>query len=196
MLYHYTFNTMLERIHQFPTPFTSNERVQYVGDCGMIMTFSYEDTTQQEDAWVTPVGLDVLAVHVNLSWLLSGMDSKIEPQTIYPERYQALTAILNKEGITDYFPYSHHALKYIMTGQLDLSSFISSQQTETSKLEQLKSSLLEVGVHPRVIWKYGFAKAFILKEQLSCIEQNVQAIQDSENEWALKKLDLLHRFGP
>lgn len=195
MLYHYTFNPMLERIYQFPTPFTSIEKVQYIGDCGMIMSFSYEDTTQQEDAWVNPVGLDVLAVHVNLSWLLSGLDSKIEPQTIYPERYQALTAKLNKEGITDYFPYSHHTLKYIMTGQLDLSSFVSSRQTEPSKLEQLRSSLLEVGVHPRVIWKYGFAKAFILKEQLSSIEQNVQAIQDSENEWALKKQDLLHRFG-
>lgn len=183
-LYHASYNAMLEHVYQFPTPFDCNEKVQYIADRGMIMSFSYEDTTEQQENWINPVGIEILSVHVHLSWLLSGLEgSKIEPQPIYPERYQALTDKLNEVGITDYYPYSQHALKYIMTGELDLSSFRLNEQAEPTRLEQLRSSLLEAGVNPRVVWKYGFAKAFVLKEQPSSVEHNVRAILESENEW-------------
>ncbi|KAG2229085.1 hypothetical protein INT48_005354, partial [Thamnidium elegans] len=195
LLYHYRFNAMLEQVYQFPSPFECNEKVQYIADRGMIMSFSYEDTTEQQDNWINPVGIEILSVHVHLSWLLSGLeDARIETQPVYPERYQALTDKLNKEGITDYYPYSQHALKYIMTGEFDLSSFRSDEQTEPTRLEQLRSSLLEAGVNPRVIWKYGFAKAFILKEQPSSIEHNVRAILESENEWVTNKRHILDQY--
>lgn len=198
VMFHLQYNPSLEQVYRISAPGDNDGKLQYLGDCGMVMSYSYMHPTRQEGTVVpesqgsdntTSIRLQVHSVHVNFSWLLSGMNDKITVQPIYANRYQALSDRLNRERIKKYSLYSQYALGYIMA---DDPVFVSpiTDEIQESQLEKLQSKLKSVGVDPRVVWKYTFAKNFILKNQFIEFDDITKVIQKSEEDWIIRRLEL------
>ncbi|ORZ21330.1 hypothetical protein BCR42DRAFT_407321 [Absidia repens] len=65
-----------------------------------------------------------------------------------------------------------------------------------TRLSRLEHMLECACVNPRMIWKYSFAKSFVLGNgSLLCEEDVVRRIQDSEEEWRLLSRTLKRRLG-
>ncbi|KAI7876963.1 hypothetical protein K492DRAFT_172104 [Lichtheimia hyalospora FSU 10163] len=63
-----------------------------------------------------------------------------------------------------------------------------------TRLSRLQHLLEGSGVDARVLWKYTFAKSYVNGSLLG-EEDVVRRIQDSENEWRLKRISLTRRLG-
>ncbi|KAG1059734.1 hypothetical protein G6F42_028207 [Rhizopus arrhizus] len=64
-----------------------------------------------------------------------------------------------------------------------------------TRLSRLQHMLEGAGVDPQVLWKYTFAKSFVVSSgSLLCEEDVVRRIQDSEEEWRQKKLSLSRKL--
>ncbi|CAO3587971.1 unnamed protein product [Absidia cylindrospora] len=65
-----------------------------------------------------------------------------------------------------------------------------------TRLSRLEHMLECACVNPRMIWKYSFAKSFVVGNgSLLCEEDVVRRIQDSEEEWRLLSRTLKRRLG-
>lgn len=145
------------------------------------------------------VRLRIRSVHATLSWLLSGINPDIAPQSIYIRRYQKLAGVLSAAGVhSNVCAYSEPVLKYIMQANciLSLDDIDAITQSDGySRREQLRFKLRSLGVDPRSIWKYNLAKTFILtNENKRSIDDVAKVIQKSEEEWIVKKLALLRQL--
>lgn len=230
IMFHLNYNPYWEQVYQIPTPGTTGDsnRVRYMGDQGMVMTYSciYPNNNKQQEKvspaaphfhgledsssslddvrepTPSPIRLRVRSVLVNLSWLLAGMNPNISVQPIYANRYQSLDK--QAAGIKKtYSPFSESVLEYIIsfddeqqgtttraTTLLLQNSNI--QEEQDTKLDQLKSKLSSIGIDPRMIWKYTFAKNYILRDQNNIKTEDVaRVIQKSEQDWMMKKVELL-----
>ncbi|KAI9253916.1 hypothetical protein BDA99DRAFT_519332 [Phascolomyces articulosus] len=65
-----------------------------------------------------------------------------------------------------------------------------------TRLSRLQHMLEGAGVDARVLWKYTFAKSYVVGNgSLLGEEDVVRRIQDSEEEWRFKRVSLLRRIG-
>lgn len=65
-----------------------------------------------------------------------------------------------------------------------------------TRLSRLQHMLEGAGVDARVLWKYTFAKSYVVGNgSLVGEEDVVRRIQDSEDEWRLKRISLTRRLG-
>ncbi|CDH53331.1 hypothetical protein RO3G_11382 [Lichtheimia corymbifera JMRC:FSU:9682] len=65
-----------------------------------------------------------------------------------------------------------------------------------TRLSRLQHMLEGAGVDALVLWKYTFAKSYVVGNgSLVGEEDVVRRIQDSENEWRLKRISLTRRLG-
>ena len=65
-----------------------------------------------------------------------------------------------------------------------------------TRLSRLQHMLEGAGVDSRVLWKYTFAKSYVVGNgSLLGEEDVVRRVQDSEEEWRFKRVSLLRRLG-
>ncbi|KAI7847220.1 hypothetical protein BDC45DRAFT_526825 [Circinella umbellata] len=65
-----------------------------------------------------------------------------------------------------------------------------------TRLSRLQHMLEGAGVDARVLWKYTFAKSYVVGNgSLLGEEDVVRRVQDSEEEWRFKRVSLLRRLG-
>ncbi|KAI8075397.1 uncharacterized protein B0P05DRAFT_472845 [Gilbertella persicaria] len=191
ILFHLKYNPFREQIFQLPIPkIKQDKQLQYIGDQGMIMTFSYIFSKSDISH------LHIHSVHVNLSWLISGINPNIQPQLIYEQRYERLAYILSREyGIFSYSTSAPSVLKYILNYQENLPLDVHQEVVQgygrnknndtQARREQLQLALQSQGVDPRVLWKYTFAKNFILTGNSGIDSHSIaRTIYESEKEWA------------
>ncbi|RCI04293.1 hypothetical protein CU098_012406 [Rhizopus stolonifer] len=148
--------------------------------------------------------MDVQWVRVTLDWILSGMDSAISTCQIYEQDFAKLNQMLAKEGCFKYDPLSEPILGHIVhqqcqeTQQLpkSLVNYVHTHSHEChTRLSRLQHMLEGAGVDPQVLWKYTFAKSFVVGNgSLLGEEDVVRRIQDSEEEWCRKKSSLYRRL--
>ncbi|CAO3636315.1 unnamed protein product [Mucor hiemalis] len=212
-LFHLRYNPSLEQIYRIPSPSlrrSNNGRLRYVGDQGMVMCFSYLDPTTDETNVQIPeedntnagfIRIKVHYIHVTISWILAGMNIGVTPQPLYPNRYEALEQLLDVYDIQDYPLYSEPVLEYIMRCEFKDNRSKNGEQSvvvilpiheKKSNLEILQHKLQILGIDPRFIWKYSFAKSFILSG--GNVEDVVKVIQKSEEEWKLKSSAILSQL--
>jgi hypothetical protein len=78
----------------------------------------------------------------------------------------------------------------------DLVNYVHSHTHEChTRLSRLQHMLEGAGVDSQIVWKYSFAKAFVVGNGLLCEEDIVRRIQDSEEEWRKKKATILRKLN-
>lgn len=149
--------------------------------------------------------MDIRWIRVTLDWVLSGMIKSTRKQThIYEASFNKLNDMLRKEGCYKYDPLSEPILDFIIQDQesesaelpADLVNYVHSHTHEChTRLSRLQHMLEGAGVDSQVVWKYTFAKAFVVGNGLLCEEDIVRRIQDSEEEWRKKKKTILRKLN-
>lgn len=196
----------------------------YVGDKSMILSFSYIpplDTTVPNclSRGSSPPApqIQIQWLHVTLDWLISFTQPKIQPTQIYADRYSQLYHTLTHQyGCYKYDELSEPVLAYIIQqgypmhgvtpdnsnkGDGDLpKQLLSYVQEHTheyhTRLSRLQHMLEGCCVNPRMIWKYPFAKSFVVGNgSLLSEEDVVHRIQDLEDEWRSLSRSLKRRLG-
>lgn len=178
--------------------------------------YSYRSIASSSPMPSAPI-MEVKWVRVTLDWVLTGMMKSNIPQSqIYGDTFDALNQSLAKEGCVKYDPLSEPVLKYVvsqqqqqqqqqefegdkaMTGELpeSLLKYVHSHTHEChTRLSRLQHMLEGAGVDAQVVWKYTFAKSYVVGNgSLLGEEDVVRRIQDSEEEWRKKKLSLTRRL--
>lgn len=149
--------------------------------------------------------LRIHSIHANLSWLLSGLNTSIAPEPLYPKRYQVLADTLTSHNFGDKHlcAYSESVLKCIMTMKNDdtmdpeaLSLLLDQPVQEVSWKEALQTKLQSLGIDPRVIYKYTFVKNYMLQQHPPTAKPDdvAKVIQESEEAWVIKKLNLIREL--
>lgn len=167
----------------------------------------------------SPPVMEIKWIRVTLDWVLSGFLSNQQTQQsqIYKESFTHLDDLLAKEGCFKYDPLSEPVLDYIVHQQEDLKNkeaddhgrekeesllpaslvkYVHSHTHEChTRLSRLQHMLEGAGVDAQVLWKYTFAKSYVVGNgSLLGEEDVVRRIQDSEEEWRQKKLSLTRRL--
>jgi hypothetical protein len=166
--------------------------------------YSYRSAASSAPMPTAP-SMDIRWIRVTLDWVLGGMKSSIPSSQIYQESFTLLNQKLAKEGCFKYDPLSEPVLDHIVHQQLDNSSelpaslvkYVHSHTHEChTRLSRLEHMLEGAGVDAQVLWKYTFAKSFVVGNgSLLGEEDVVRRIQDAEEEWRLKKLSLIRRLN-
>ncbi|KAI9474244.1 MAG: hypothetical protein EXX96DRAFT_581139 [Benjaminiella poitrasii] len=149
--------------------------------------------------------MEVQWVRVTMDWVLTGLEPNIKANQIYKDSFDRLDQLLAKEGCYKYDPLSEPILNYIVKQQeykwmIDLpESLLNYVQAHThechTRLSRLQHMLEGAGVDARVLWKYTFAKSFVVGNGSLLVEEDVvRRIQDSEEEWRQKKVSLSRKF--
>ena len=112
--------------------------------------------------------------------------------------------MLAKQGCFKYDPLSEPVLGHIVSQQYNdleelpesLINYVHTHSHEChTRLSRLQHMLEGAGVNPLMLWKYTFAKLFVMGSgSLLCEEDVVRRIQDSEEEWRQKKSNLYNRL--
>ncbi|CAO3669766.1 unnamed protein product [Rhizopus stolonifer] len=142
--------------------------------------------------------LEIKWIRVTLDWVISGLKPSIPTTTqIYENDFIRLNQKLADEGYFKYDPLSEPVLDYIVSQQENgptelpqtLLNFIHSHTHECrTRLSRLQHMLEGSGVDAQVLWKYTFAKSFVVGSGSLLGEEDViRRIQDSEEEWRQKK---------
>ncbi|KAI8391042.1 uncharacterized protein BYT42DRAFT_489168 [Radiomyces spectabilis] len=145
--------------------------------------------------------LEIHHLRVTLGWIVSGMNPKISPTDIYSDRYHHLANCLARHGFYKYDPVSEPVLAYILEDEDDLpASLVKYVQAHThechTRLTRLQHMLEGAGVDARVLWKYTFAKSFVIGNgSLLGEEDVVRRIQDSEDEWRRQRVTLTRKLA-
>lgn len=222
ILFHMHYNPALERVYELP-PWSKPPEEHYVGDKSLILALSYipSSSSSHEETYGYPNSttavpilhhppcIQVRWLRVTLAWILSGMNSEIAPTQIYPERYARLDQALARHGFFKYDPLSEPVLSHIV--DLDSDKFPTADddvphalldyvQTHThechTRLSRLQHMLEGAGVDADVLWKYTFAKSYVVGNgSLLGEEDVVRRIQDSEEEWRVRRQSIMRRFG-
>lgn len=230
-LYHYAYNSSIEKIYELPSWNNSqgNKSTRYLGDKGFILCLSYQQPKINLSPSVSPViaslptsfygyptspaatspippapNLDVKWIRVTLDWVLSGLKPSIPTTQIYEHSFIRLNQLLAKEGCFKYDPLSEPVLDYIIRQQDNskmelpqtLLNFVHTHTHEChTRLSRLQHMLEGAGVDAQVLWKYTFAKSFVVGNgSLLGEEDVVRRIQDSEEEWRQKKLSFVRKL--
>ncbi|ORX60385.1 hypothetical protein DM01DRAFT_1281633 [Hesseltinella vesiculosa] len=157
-------------------------------------------------------------LRVTMDWVVAGHQPNMVPSQIYPDRYQRLYHILARRyGCFKYDELAEPVLAYIVdqddqkpikatpcrspptpppedeTTLLIPPSLLSYVQAHTheyhTRLSKLGHMLAAMGVDARMIWKYPFARSFVVGNgSLLGEEDVVHRIQDAEIEWAAIQL--------
>ncbi|KAG1148134.1 hypothetical protein G6F37_003521 [Rhizopus arrhizus] len=193
VIFHSTYNPSKEQLYEIPPPLEAlNNKIRYIGDPGVILSFSYNKTAKDTRLYIH-------SVRVHISWLLSGIDLSILPQEIYADRYSTLAAaISNQQKIRQYNKYSEAVLRYIMTNTPEALELLLSEMSTNEPpfvRQQLQVALKSMGIDPRVIWKYNFVKNYILKGGWANnhVMEIIELIQESERKWQTKRKYLLNK---
>lgn len=239
VLFHLQYNPSMEQVYDLKLPKDDKNELHYLGDKGIIMTYSYTKQQQQqldntiqfhglEDPVIpntfnsifdqvnsnrinaaannNTIRLRIHSIYANLSWLLSGFNSDITPEPIYPRRYQVLADTLLLHDVVDkhhFCTYSEFVLKCIITMKQDaiidpqaLSELLKQPAEAISWKEKLEAILQSIGIDPRVIYKYTFVKNYILQQHPPTIgpDDVAKVIQESEEAWIVKKLNLIREL--
>ncbi|KAF1804513.1 hypothetical protein V8B55DRAFT_1499749 [Mucor lusitanicus] len=237
VLFHLQYNPSMEQVHRLVLPSDGQHRLHYVGDKGIVITYSYnsdhqeqqekprnavqfrgiDDSTthtsqqsifDQRDAAAASgtICLRIHSIHANLSWLLSGFNTRIAPEPLYPKRYQVLADALSAHSLSDKHicAYSESVLKCIMTMSSDdtldpdaLSQLLDQPAAqEVSWKEALQAKLQSLGIDPRVIYKYTFVKNYMLQQDTPRAKPDdvAKVIQESEEAWVIKRLNLIREL--
>lgn len=167
--------------------------------------YSYRSIASSTPMPSAPV-MEIKWVRVTLDWVLLGMmKSNIQQSQIYEDSFSTLNQLLAKEGCFKYDPLSEPVLNHIITQQgqeeeqqlsESLVKYVHSHTHEChTRLSRLQHMLEGAGVDAQVLWKYTFAKSFVVGNgSLLGEEDVVRRIQDSEEEWRQKKLSLTRRL--
>ena len=164
--------------------------------------YSYRSVTSSAPMPMAPK-MDIQWIRVTLDWVLGGFKSSIPSTQIYEERFNSLNQMLAKEGCFKYDPLSEPVLDYIVQQQdqdsqlpESLVKYVHSHTHEChTRLSRLQHMLEGAGVDPQVLWKYTFAKSFVVGNgSLLGEEDVVRRIQDSEEEWRQKKASLTRKL--
>jgi hypothetical protein len=152
-----------------------------------------------------PPSAQINWLRVTMDWVLNGMKTSIPSGQIYKSSYNKLDTALAGEGCFKYNPLSEPVLEYIIKDQMRGSSYpmeplvryVQSHSHEChTRLSRLQHLLEGSGVDAQVLWKYTFARSFVVGSgSLLGEEDVVRRIQDSEEEWRQKKLSLRRRLG-
>ncbi|KAI9256188.1 hypothetical protein BY458DRAFT_519620 [Sporodiniella umbellata] len=154
--------------------------------------------------------LEIQWVRVTLDWVVSGLKCTVPTTTqIYENSFIRLNQMLADQGYFKYDPFSEPVIDYIVrqqennnsllaTGELPhtLISYIHSHTHECrTRLSRLQHMLEGSGIDAQVLWKYTFAKSFVIGNgSLLGEEDVVRRIQDAEEEWRQKKPAFLRRL--
>ncbi|KAI8142790.1 hypothetical protein BJV82DRAFT_516230 [Fennellomyces sp. T-0311] len=216
IMFHLQYNPALERMYELP-PWGNQSAEHYVGDKGLILALSYVHNTNSEQALpsyyaypssntsASPPHLKAHWLRVTLGWIVSGMEPEIVPTQIYPQRYARLGHALARHGFFKYDPLSEPVLSHIVhleDDQLTPPPLATATQQPShfptchTRLSRLQHMLEGAGVDARVLWKYTFAKSYVIGNgSLLGEEDVVRRIQDSEDEWRVKRISLARRLG-
>ncbi|KAL9542465.1 hypothetical protein MBANPS3_008602 [Mucor bainieri] len=246
VLFHLQYNPSMEQVHNLMLPKDGQNELHYVGDKGIIITYSYTSDSQEQPSHdvhfhgiddstthtssfnstifdqrgtaaaaaamansnPTKIRLRIRAIHANLSWLLSGFNTRIAPEPLYPKRYQVLANALSEHDNQHISAYSESVLKCIMTmsnndDTLDphaLSQLLAQQPVLQDDgmawKEALQAKLQSLGIDPRVIYKYTFVKNYMLQQHPPTARPDdvAKVIQESEEAWVIKKLNLIQEL--
>ncbi|EIE76843.1 hypothetical protein RO3G_01547 [Rhizopus delemar RA 99-880] len=145
--------------------------------------------------------LEVKWVRVTLDWVISGLKPSIPTTQIYKNDFIRLDQMLAKQGYFKYDPLSEPVLDYIVQQDHELPQnlldYIHSHTHECrNRLSRLQHMLEGAGIDAQVIWKYTFAKSFVVGSGCLLGEEDViRCIQDSEQEWRQKKPDFVRKLN-
>ncbi|KAG0171367.1 hypothetical protein DFQ28_004427 [Apophysomyces sp. BC1034] len=163
-------------------------------------------------------------LRVTLAWVVSGMNPEVPVRQIYADRYNLLDHALARNGLCKYDPLSEPVLAHIVDADdqeqckspcfptlhshsdgnrlhgeklpHSLLKYVNEHTHEChTRLSTLQHMLEGAGVDARVIWKYLSAKSYVIGN--SCLlgpEDVVRQIQDSEDEWRMKKPSLIRKL--
>lgn len=185
---HSTYNYALKRALELPRSDKIGSHL--VGDHDYILSFSYCSHQSQSNRNLMPI--QAVRFHwlkVSFSWLAAGLwqgVTKTPLHQIYAHRYSALSTQLARHGCFKYDATSEPILRYIMEDDSlsfnELVEYVRTHDMET-RLSKLQHALPAVGVDPRMIWKYPFAKAFVTGSALLLSEDDViRGIEGGEQE--------------
>ncbi|OBZ83771.1 hypothetical protein A0J61_08179, partial [Choanephora cucurbitarum] len=165
--------------------------------------YSYHSTASAAPMPPAP-HLNVQWIRVTLGWIISGLDSSVSTSQIYENDFVKLNQMLAKQGCFKYDPLSEPILDHIVNQQdhhaerlpESLVNYVHTHSHEChTRLSRLQHMLEGAGVNPLMLWKYTFAKSFVVGSgSLLCEEDVVRRIQDSEEEWRRKKSSLYNRL--
>lgn len=145
--------------------------------------------------------LEVKWVRVTLDWVISGLKPSIPTTQIYKNDFIRLDQMLAKQGYFKYDPLSEPVLDYIVQQDHELPrnllDYIHSHTHECrTRLSRLQHMLEGAGIDAQVIWKYTFAKSFVVGSGCLLGEEDViRRIQDSEQEWRQKKPNFVRKLN-
>ncbi|ORY94476.1 hypothetical protein BCR43DRAFT_413502, partial [Syncephalastrum racemosum] len=217
VLFHMHYNPALERVYELPgCTDVKRTKERYVGDKGLVLALSYHHQQHQDYSYpAQQIGypqpsasmphIKIEWLRVTLAWVLSGIKPDIAPTQIYPQRYARLGHALARHGYFKYDPLSEVVLSHIVHRddmhnsddvELDLLDYVQAHTHEChTRLSRLQHMLEGSGVDSRVIWKYTFAKSYVIGNgSLLGEEDVVRRIQDSEEEWRLKQQSIARRI--
>lgn len=144
--------------------------------------------------------MNVSWIRVTLDWIVSGMVQHQKQTQIYESSFNQLNESLRKAGCFKYDSLSEPILDYIVQEKAEVSkhllTYVKSHTHECqTRLSRLQLMLEGSGVDSQVLWKYSFAKSFVVGNGLLCEEDIVRRIQDSEQEWRKKKSSILRKLN-
>lgn len=166
--------------------------------------YSYHSVTSSTPMPSAP-RMDVHWIRVTLDWVLSGMIKSTKKQKhIYESSFNKVNELLRKEGCYKYDPLSEPILDFIVKQQenqtnslpTELINYVHSHTHEChTRLSRLQRMLEAAGLDSQIVWKYTFAKTYVVGNGLLCEEDIVRRIQDSEQEWRQKKKSILSKLN-
>lgn len=182
--------------------------------------FFYNNTsiTSRNLSLPLPPKIKIHWLRVTMDWIISGLKPSIQPTQIYNDRYTRLyKTLVQNYGCVKYDEYSEPVIDYIVHNNNNnnnhnqnnknddnmipnhLISYIQEHSHECqTRLKRLQHMLEGAGLDNRIIWKYNFAKTYIVENSLLSEEDIVHRILDTEEEWRilyqslLKRLKLIH----
>ncbi|KAI9299977.1 hypothetical protein BJ944DRAFT_273655 [Cunninghamella echinulata] len=147
-----------------------------------------------------------------MDWIVSGFQPSIQPTQIYNDRYTCLyKTLVQSYGCVKYDEYSEPVIDYILHHNnkerekekekdnskipKQLLNYIQEHSHECqTRLKRLQHMLEGAGLDHRMVWKYNFAKTYIVENSLLSEEDIVHRILDTEDEWRNLYQSLLKRL--
>ncbi|CAO3615915.1 unnamed protein product [Cunninghamella blakesleeana] len=179
--------------------------------------FFYNNTsiTSRNLSLPLPPKIKIHWLRVTMDWIISGFKPSIQPTQIYNNRYtQLYQTLVQHYGCVKYDEYSEPVIDYIVHNDhhdkhnnnnnnnnshpfipSHLISYIQEHSHECqTRLKRLQHMLEGAGLDHRMIWKYNFAKTYIIENSLLSEEDIVNRILDTEEEWRILYQSLLKRL--
>lgn len=184
--------------NQLKTKYTENQAQH----SPLHLPYSYSEYKPLGSCSALPAApkMNVLWVRVTLDWIVSGFVQHLKQTQIYETSFNQLHELLRKAGCFKYDPLSEPILDYIVQGKAQISdhllNYVKAHTHECqTRLSRLRLMLEGSGVNSQVLWKYSFAKSYVVGNGLLCEEDIVRRIQDSEQEWRKKKAAILRKLN-